>query len=72
MKKPVYLGLSVSELSKIVMYEFWYDYVKQNYGKNEELCYMDINSFIVYTKAEDTYAGIAKMLKQDLIRQTIN
>ena len=33
MKKPFYLGLSVSELSKIVMYEFWYDYVKQNYGK---------------------------------------
>ena len=72
MKKPVYLGLSVSELSKIVMYEFWYDYVKQNYGKNEELCYMDTNSFIVYTKAEDIYADIAKMLKQDLIRQTIN
>ena len=28
MNKPVYLALSISELSKIVMYEFWYDYVK--------------------------------------------
>ena len=50
MKKPFYLGLSVSELSKIVMYEFWYDYVKQNYGKNAELCYMDISNYTVYTK----------------------
>ena len=63
MKKPFYLGLSVSELSKIVMYEFWYDYVKQNYGKNAELCYMDISNYTVYTKAEDIYAVIAKILK---------
>ena len=33
MNKPIYLGLSVLELSKIVLYEFWYDYVKPNYGK---------------------------------------
>ena len=33
MNKPIYLGLSILELSKIVMYEFWYDYVKPNYGK---------------------------------------
>ena len=63
MKKPFYLGLSVSELSKIVMYEFWYDYVKQNYGKNAELCYMDISNYTVYTKAKDIYVGIAKILK---------
>ena len=28
MNKPVYLGISILELSKILMYEFWYDYVK--------------------------------------------
>ena len=33
MNKPVYLGLSILELSKILMYEFWYDYVKPKYGK---------------------------------------
>ena len=33
MNKPVYLGLSILELSKILMYEFWYDYVKSNYGE---------------------------------------
>ena len=31
MNKPVYLGLSILELSKMVMYEFWYDHVKPNY-----------------------------------------
>ena len=32
MNKSVYLGLSILELSKILMYEFWYDYVKPKYG----------------------------------------
>ena len=35
MNKPVYLGLSILELSKILMYEFWYDYVKPKYGKKD-------------------------------------
>ena len=33
MNKPVYLGLSILELSKILMYEFWYNYVKSKYGE---------------------------------------
>ena len=37
--KPFYLGLSILELSKIVMYEFWYDYVKPKYGKKAKLLY---------------------------------
>ena len=37
MNKPVYLGLSILELSKILMYEFWYDYVKPKYGKKEKI-----------------------------------
>ena len=48
MNKPVYLGLSILELSKIVMYEFWYDYVKPTYEEHTKLCYMDIDSFIVH------------------------
>ena len=44
----------------VVMYEFWYDYVKPKYGENARLCYMDTDSFTVYIKTEDTYAGIAK------------
>ena len=48
MKKPVYLGLSILELSKIVICEFWYDYVKPKYCKKAKLCYMDTDSFIVH------------------------
>ena len=41
MNKPVYFGLSILELSKMLMYGFWYDYVKPKYGEKAELCYMD-------------------------------
>ena len=40
MNKPIYLGLSISDLSKTVMYEFWYDYVKPKYSGNARLCHM--------------------------------
>ena len=41
MNKPVYLGFSILALSKILMYEFKYDYVKVKYGEKARLCYMD-------------------------------
>ena len=36
--KPMYLGLSILELSKILMYEFWYDYLKPKYVKKKQNC----------------------------------
>ena len=54
MTKPVFLGLLILELSKILMYEFWYDYVKPKYGENTKLCYMNTDSFIVYIKRSTT------------------
>ena len=60
MNKPVYLGLSILELSKILMHEFRYDYVKPNYGEKAELCYMDTDSFIVYIKTDNFYKNIAE------------
>ena len=45
MKKPIYLGLSILEISKIIMYEFWYDYMKKKYGDIARLCYMDTKDF---------------------------
>ena len=59
MNKPIYLGLSILEISKILMYEFWYDYMKPKYGDNVKLCYMDTDSFIIYIKTEDFYKDIA-------------
>ena len=44
--KPVCLGLSIRELSKILMYEFWYDYLKLKFGEKAKLCYIDTDSFI--------------------------
>ena len=60
MNKPVCLGLSRLELSKILMYEFWYHHVKPKYGEKAKLGYMDTDSFIVYIKTDDIYKDIAE------------
>ena len=68
MKKPVYSRLSILDLSKTVMYEFWYDYIKPKYGENANLCYMDIGSFIAHVKTIFTKT-LQKILKKDLMLQ---
>ena len=59
MNKPIYLGLSILEISKLLMYEFWCDYMKPKFGDNVKLCYMDADSFIMNIKTEDFYKDIA-------------
>ena len=59
MNKPIYLGLSILEISKILMYEFWFDYMKPKYDNNVKLCYMDTDSFIMNIKTNDFYEDIA-------------
>ena len=58
MNTPAYLGLSILEISKTLMYEFWYDHVKPKYG-DVKLCYIDTDSFIMHIKTEDFYKDIA-------------
>ena len=53
MNKPVYLGLSKLEVSKTLMYEFWYDYIKLKNQDNAKLCYMDTDSYIINIKTEE-------------------
>ena len=59
MNKPIYLGLSILEISKILMHEFWYDYMKPKYNNNVKLCYTDTDSFIMDIKTNDFYKDIA-------------
>ena len=59
MNKPAYLGLSILEISKTLMYEFWYDYIKPKYLQNAKLCYMDTDTFIIQMKPEDVSEDIA-------------
>ena len=59
----VYLGLSILELSKILIHKFWYVYVKPKYGEKAKLCYMDTHIFIVYVKTDDIYKNIAEDFK---------
>ena len=56
--KLVYLGQAILDLSKIVMYEFHYDYMVPKYGDRLKLCYMDTDSLVYHIKTEDFYADI--------------
>ena len=55
MNKPVYVGQAVLDISKTLMYEFWYDYLNPKYGDKVKLCYMDTDSFIFKVGRDDFY-----------------
>ena len=57
--KPIYLGQAVLDLSKALMFEFWYDYLKPMYGDEIKLCYTDTDSFIMHIKTDDFYKNIS-------------
>ena len=66
MNKPVYLGLSILGISKTLMYEFWYDYIKPKYRNNAKLCYMDTDSLIINIKTENFYDDIANDVEKKI------
>ena len=59
MNKPLYLDASILDISKTLMYEFWYDYLKSKYGDRVKLCYTDTDSFIIHIKTEDFFEDIS-------------
>ena len=63
MNKPVYLGMSILDISKTLMYKFWYDYFKPKYGDRAKLCYTDTDSFIIHIITEDFYKDISDDVK---------
>ena len=64
MNKPIYLGQAILDISKTLMYEFWYDYIKPKYEEKARLCYMDTDSFVIHIKTEDFYKDIADDMKR--------
>ena len=60
MNQPLYLGSLILDLSKTVIYEFWYDYVKLKYRENAKPWYVDTDSFFVDLKTDDIYKDIAE------------
>ena len=67
MNQPVYLCMSILEISKTLIYEFWHDYIKPKYQNNAKLCYRDTDSFIIHIKTEDFYENIA-ILHQTIVK----
>ena len=64
MDKPLYLGMSILDISKRLMYEFWYDYIKQKYRDRSKLCFMDTDSFVIHIITEDFYKYIANDIER--------
>ena len=58
MNKPIYLGMSILDICKTLMYKFWHNYIKPKYGDRAKLCCMDTDSFVIYIETEDFYKDI--------------
>ena len=58
MNKLVYLGMSILDINKTLMYEFWYDYLQPEYNDKAKLCYMDTDSFVINIFTKDFFEDI--------------
>ena len=59
LNKPIYLGMSILDLSKTLMYEFHYEHIKPKWGDNAELLFTDTDSLCYEVKTEDVYKDIS-------------
>ena len=59
MIKPIYLGMSMLDISKMIMYQFWYDYIKPKHGERAQLCYTDTDSFVILIQTDDFFEDIS-------------
>ena len=55
LNKPVYVGFSILELSKVLMYDFHYNHMVPKYKKNLSLCFTDTDSLLYDVKTENIY-----------------
>ena len=66
--KPLYLGISILDISKTLMYEFWYGYLQSKHKDKAKLCYMDPDSFVII---EDFFEDINNDVERGLIHLTM-
>ena len=62
-KKPVYLGMCILDLSKTLMYDFHYNYIKQKYGDKAKFLFTDTDILMYEKQTEDFYKDISKDVK---------
>ena len=67
MNKLIYLGQAILDISKTLMYEFWYDYIKPKYEEKAKLCYMDADTLLFISKLKIFIKTLQVTLKNGLI-----
>ena len=67
MNKLIYLGQAILDISKTLMYEFWYDYIKPKYEEKANLCYMDADTLLFISKLKIFIKILQVTLKNGLI-----
>ena len=60
LNKPSYVGIFISNVSKVLIYKFHYNYIKHKYGNNSRLLFTDIYSLVYEIKTEDVYEYFSK------------
>jgi len=60
LNRPVYVGMSILDLSKTLMYDFYYNQLKSQYGSRVELLYTDTDSLLLEIQTEDAYRDMAE------------
>ena len=61
---PIYLGMSILDISETLMHKFWYDYIKPKYQHKAKLCYTDTGSFVIHIKTKYFYEHIANDVEE--------
>ena len=61
LNKPIYVGMAILDLSKLHMYEFYYDVLKTKYDTKIKLAYTDTDSFIVHVETDDLYKDLKEI-----------
>ena len=60
LNKPIYVGMAILDMSKVLMFDYYYNHLKKFYAHNIQLLYTDTDSVIVHIKTDDVYADMLK------------